>query len=172
MISKISIFLFGFSLILFPQSDFKILSSTPNSLLVEFTPQYIDTSQVKIENEFFRIIEFKKSFFPDSDEIGMPAIPESHLLVGVPAEFGNSIQVINAAYIEKYGKIRPTPDYVKDGDMFSVKYSVNPSYNNYTDFPELAAFGDFGILRGLKTQTIRILPVKFDASSNKIRLYT
>ncbi|HLG32578.1 MAG TPA: type IX secretion system sortase PorU, partial [Ignavibacteriaceae bacterium] len=46
------------------------------------------------------------------------------------------------------------------------------SYNNYTDFPELAAFGDFGILRGLKTQTIRILPVKFDASSNKIRLYT
>jgi len=172
MISKVSIFFLAFSVLLFPQSDFKILSSTASSLLVEYTPQYTDTSQIKIDNEFFKVIEFKYNFFPDSDETGMPAIPERHLLVGVPAEFGNSIQVINAAYIEKYGKIRPTPDYVKDGEMFRVMYSVNPSYNNFTDFPELAAFGDFGILRGLKTQTIRILPVKFDASANKIRLYT
>ena len=44
-------------------------------------------------------------------------------------------------------------------------------YFDYEDHPELVTFGDFGITRGIKNQTVKIFPVRFDPVKRKIKLY-
>jgi len=103
---------------------------------------------------------------------GTPSIPERRFNIGVPAEFGNTITVLNTAYIERSGRILPKPKLVKDEELNSVVYETSTDYNNYEDPPEVVSFSDFGIVRGLKSQVVSIHPVKYDVASGSIKLYT
>ncbi|HEY7750906.1 MAG TPA: C25 family peptidase propeptide domain-containing protein, partial [Ignavibacteriaceae bacterium] len=172
MAGKILIILLTFSSLIFSKGDFRILSSNSSSILIEYKPVYLDTSFVPIDNEVFRRIEINNGFSNEDITSGFPDIPECRINLGVPSEFGNTVTVISSAFVEKEGKLLPVPEPVKNGNMMTMNYKVNPDYYKYNDYPDLVAFGDFGILRGLNTQTIRILPVKFNPSTNKIRLYT
>lgn len=172
MISKIATFILAFSPFLFPQSDVKILSSNQNSLIIEFSPKYIDTSSTKVDGQEYRKADFAFGYTDDSIPWGTPAVQERKLVIGVPSEFGNSIKILNSTYKQIDGSIIPTPTYEKENFLDGLKYEVSPEYYNYEDFPELASFGDYGIARGLGIQDIRLFPVKFDANSNTIKLYS
>ncbi len=162
----------AFSAFLFPQSDVKILSSNQNSIIIEFTPQYIDTSLTKINGQEFRKANFAFGYIDDSIPWGTPAVQERKLVIGVPSEFGNSIKILNSTYKQIDGSIIPTPTYEKENFLDGLKYEISPEYYNYEDFPELASFGDYGISRGLGIQDIRLFPVKFDVNTNTIKLYS
>lgn len=172
MISKIFITLLLFTSVLFPQQDIRIISSNQSSIIIEYTPHFLDTSLTRINNVEFRNTNLAFGYYDESANPGTPAIPERRLIIGVPSEFGNSIQVLNSVYKIISGKILPAATYEKDNFLDVVKYEVSPEYYNYSDFPEIASFGDFGIARGLQVQTIRFLPVKFDVNSSSIRLYS
>ena len=66
----------------------------------------------------------------------------------------------------------PIPSLKKENFLDGNDYEISAEYYNYQDYPELVSFGDYGIARGLGTQDIRIFPVKFDVSSNTIKLYS
>ncbi len=172
MKSKILLFLLVFTSLLFPQEDFKILSSNQNSILIEYTPRFLDTTLTKINDQEFRNTNLEFGFYNESSLPGTPAIQERRLILGVPSEFGNSIRVLSSVYKVVSGKVLPVVNYEKENFLDVVKYEISPEYYNYSDFPELASFGDFGIARGLQIQTIRLFPVKFDVNSNSIRLYS
>ena len=172
MISKILFTLIALTAFVFPQPDIKILSSNQNSIIIEYTPQFVDTTSVKINNQNFRNVELAFGFIDDSIPVGMPSVPERRFVLGVPSEFGNSIQILRSSYKEIDGSITPTPTYYEENFLDGIKYEISPEYYNYQDFPELTVFGDFGIARGLSVQDVRIFPVKFDVNSNTIRLYT
>ena len=172
MISKISILLIVFTSFLFSQKDLSILSSNQNSIIVKYTPQYSDTSVIKIDNYEYRKIELTFGFINELLEWGMPAVPERQLSLGVPSEFGNSVKILNVTYKEFLGKIAPVPSFEREKQLDAVKYQISSNYYNYADFPELVAFGDYGIVRGLPVQTVRLFPVKFDVNSSNIKLYT
>ncbi|MBK9099619.1 MAG: type IX secretion system sortase PorU [bacterium] len=172
MNSKIFLTLLAFTPILLPQQDYRILSSNQNSIILEFTPQYIDTSSIKIDDQEFRNTNLAFGFYNESALPGTPSIPERRLILGVPSEFGNSIRVLSSTYKIINGKVLPVAKYEKENFLDAVKYEISPEYYNYTDFPELASFGDFGIARGLQVQIIRMFPVKFDVNTNSIRLYS
>ncbi|MFI5237396.1 MAG: C25 family cysteine peptidase, partial [Ignavibacteriales bacterium] len=172
MISKISLLLFGFTFLLFPQPDLKIISSNQNSILIQYTPIYSDTSLIKIDQEQFINLNLAFGVVDDSQQQGTPSVPERRFVLGVPSEFGNSVKIINASYKEIEGKIIPVPSYEKEKTFHAVKHEVSSDYYNYVDYPELVSFGDYGITRGLSVQTIRIFPVKFDVSTNTIKLYS
>ena len=172
MISKILIPLLALSPLLFPQQDFRIVTSNQTSIIIEYTPQFVDTSIRKIDNQEFRNIGLAFGYVDESLESGIPEIPERRLVIGVPSEFGNSIKVLSSTYKVLNGKVLPIPLYEKENFLDAVKYEISPEYNNYTDFPELASFGDYGIARGLGVQDIRIFPVKFDVNTNTIKLYS
>ncbi|MCH7965799.1 MAG: hypothetical protein IH852_17890, partial [Bacteroidetes bacterium] len=61
--------------------------------------------------------------------------------------------------------------FVEDEFLYKYEFKVGEEYFNYVDNPELVLFGGFGITRGINNQIIKILPVKFDPSAQKIRLY-
>ena len=91
MISKIASSILVFSALLFPQQDYRIISSDQNSIIIEYTPQYLDSSIQKIDVQDFRNVEIAFGFIDESIAIGMPAIPERKFVIGVPSEFGNTI---------------------------------------------------------------------------------
>ena len=171
MKSKISIILLFLSIVAYSKSDYRILSSDQNSIVIEYTPRYIDTSITTIDNQKFRNIVLDFGVIPDPDAWGVPAIPERRMNLGVPVGFGNTIEVLNTQYVELDGQITPIPKLVKEGDIPASKFVVGDEYFSFEDNPELVLFGNFGITRRLNNQEIRILPVKFDAQTKKIKLY-
>ena len=172
MISKIAPLILAFTSLLLPQSDFKILSSNQNTIIIEFTPQYLDTSITKINGQEFRNVNFAYGYTNESVPWGTPSVQERKLVIGVPSEFGNSIKVLSSTYKQINGSVLPVPLYEKENFLDGMKYEVSADYYNYEDFPELASFGDYGIARGLGTQDIRLFPVKFDVNTNTIKLYS
>ncbi len=154
------------------QQDVKILSSDFNSVVIEYSPLYEDTSFIKTDNGLFRKIEILNGVIENSEEWGLPAIPNRELSFGVPSEFGNTIEVLSSAYKEIPGQIIPNPYIAPDSQSFSYNYKKDINYNSFKSNGELVSFGEFGLLRDVNTQVVKIFPVHFDASINKIKLYT
>jgi hypothetical protein len=172
MKSKISIILFLIATtFLFSQSDLKIISSDFNSIVVEYTPYYIDTSIVKIGGIDFRNAEILLGTISNADDWGSPSISERRISVGVPSEFGNTIEILSSMYKEISGKLLPIPYPVFDTLSVSNEYKQNENYYSYQSTEDLVTFGEFGLVRDVGSQTINILPVKYDALQNKIKLY-
>ncbi|MBT8378175.1 MAG: type IX secretion system sortase PorU [Ignavibacteria bacterium] len=171
MKSKILLMLLGFSCLLFPQKDIRIISSKQSSIVIEYTPFYLDTSVNKIENQVFRNIDLAFGQFDDKVEFGTPAVPDRRLILGVPSETGNTIRILASIYEEISGKVIPFPFYEIDGGLNVPIYKTSAEYFTYQDYPELVSFGDYGISRNLGLQTIRVFPVRFDVNTNTIRLY-
>ena len=170
--SKILTLILAISSLLFPQQDFRILSSNQSSIIIEYYPQFADTSIRKINGQEFRNINLEFGYIDESIQTGIPEIPERRFVIGVPSEFGNAIKVLSSSYKIINGRVSPLPILEKENFLDGLKYEVSSEYFNYTDYPELASFGDYGIARGLGVQDIRLFPVKFDVNANTIRLYS
>jgi hypothetical protein len=140
--------------------------------LIEYTPHYLDTFYRKIDNEQYFEVVLNSGYLDNPYNWGTPSIPERRFNIGVPAELGNTITLLNTTYIEKSGRILPKPKLVKDKELHNVVYETSADYNNYKDHPEVATFSDFGIVRGLKTQVVSVYPVRYDVVSGLIKLYT
>ncbi len=171
MKSKISIVLFILTITVYPQDDYRILSSDQNSIVIEYSPVYSDTSVRRIDNQEFRNIVLSLGYIPEPEIWGLPSIPERRMNIGVPSEFGNTIEILTTQYIELDGLVIPKPVFVKDETLYKYEFNIGDGYFDYVDYPELVGFGDFGITRGIKNQTIKIFPVRFDPVQRKIKLY-
>ena len=173
MKSKIFIILFlSTTYLLHSQSDFNIISSDFNSITVEYLPIYSDTSLVRIDNNEFRNADLFFGVIGNSDDSGSPIKPERRFSIGVPSEFGNTIEVLSTMYNEISGQLIPVPFPIEDTFSIAFEYKKNSEYSLYKADEDLVTFGEFGFIRDVPSQLIKISPVKFDASSNIIKLYS
>ncbi|MCK9279033.1 MAG: type IX secretion system sortase PorU [Melioribacteraceae bacterium] len=165
-----------FSLILFLVSasvlsaqDVRILSSNSNSILIEFTPSVIDTQIINTPTGKFYKFTISNSFIDNRLEYGLPAILKREVNIGVPSSI-NKINVVSAEYSIINGKLAPKP-FLKNVNGFAeYDYNTIPEYSNQI-FNTAAEFGDFGLIRELKVQTISLFPINFDPSTNQIKIY-
>lgn len=96
MKSKISVILFVLiSLPCFSQTDYRILSSDFSSFTIEYTPKISDSNFISINNENYLYVTFKGCLVNNKTH-GDPSIPYFAFPLGVPAEFGNTIQVLSS----------------------------------------------------------------------------
>lgn len=173
MKSKISIILFLITTIFaYSQSDVKILSSDFNSITIEYSPIYVDTTIFIVEGKSYRNAEIYLGALKNSENWGFPSIIERNLNIGVPSEFGNTIEVLSTLYKEISGQLIPVPYPIEDTLSVSFEYKQNAEYFSYIPDENLVTFGDFGLIRDVGTQTININPIKFDAAANKIKIYS
>ena len=115
MKSKISIILFLITTtIIYSQSDVKVLSSDFNSITIEYSPVYVDTTIKMIEGKTYRNIELFLGTLKNSEKWGFPSILERKLNVGVPTEFGTTIEILSTFYKEISGHLIPVPYPVED----------------------------------------------------------
>jgi hypothetical protein len=166
----IMVFLFLF-LNTFAQKDYKVLSSSKNALVIEYQPVFSDYSEVTLQNSKYVNIELLNGIEGQNSEVGMPNIPIRVLIVGVPSEFGNSINIINSSFQKISGKIKPIPNVAKKNNLPSYQYLESENYSNFLN-PELVSFGEFGLVRDQMVQHINISPVRFNPANNEIQLLT
>jgi len=165
---SIIIFLFVLNILIFPQ-DIKILSSDAGSIVIEFKPVYRDTSTITIQSQKYIKVNFAGQIIDNLSIIGASQLQVRKFNIGVSSSTGNSIQVINAEYSTMSGKYEPVPKLVKDSNVSVEKYVLNDKYS-IQQFHDLVSFGDYGLVRNLPVQTIKICPVQFSPSTNSIKL--
>lgn len=173
MKSKISVILFVLlTFSLYAQSDIKIISSDRNNLILEYTPDYSDSSIANVNGQFFFNTGLINGYYQNQTDFGMPAIPVRLISVGVPSEFGNTIQVLSSSFREVKGEVIPVPTPEKDKGINNSEYLISDKYFSQNSNDDLVTFGEYGLTRNVPTQSIVISPVKFYPSQNKINLYT
>ena len=150
----------------------KVLSSGRNSIVIEISPVYNDTSKILIDTRNYLNINFGGGILPDEFNPGTPAVRSMFINIGVPSEYGNTIRVLSSSFKNLDGLLSPIPYYRKDGNSNSSYYKISENYYNFQNQPDLVTFDEFGITRGLPVQTLRINPIKFDLAAGKITLYT
>ena len=170
MKSKISFILFLIiTSVIFPQEDLKVLSSDKNSITMEYSPTYSITNE-EINNETFVRVSLSFGSTLNYDAIGAPSLPTRQIPIGVPSEFGNTVEILSTSTKEIEGKILPIPAMVKDGELISYKYEINEKYYSPQSDEQVISFGEFAIVRGMPVQYFLINPISFSANENRIKL--
>ena len=108
---------------------------------------------------------------PNNGLAGFPALQSRQIPIGVPSEFGNTVEILSSTMKEIEGKIIPIPSIKKDGEMIAYKYEVNENYYSVIPNNQAISFGEFAIVRGMPVQYFIINPVSFSPTENKIKLY-
>lgn len=150
--------------------DIKILSSDLNSIIIEYKPIYRDTIITSSQGQQYISVIINGSITENYMNSGMPKSQIRALNIGVPSEFGNTIQIISSDYSTLQGKYLPNPKLEKDSLALIERYFESQDYSSSTN-QEVVSFGEYGLVRNLAVQTINIYPIHFDGSSNTIKLY-
>ncbi len=165
----IIIFLFLYTLV-YSQKDYKVLSTTNNSLVIEYTPVYLDSSFQNNNSINYFSFELLNGIVENSSSSGMPQLITRKFNIAVPSEFGNNIQILSSDFSTIDGELLPVP-YKKYSDkMLISEIKKSTEYGNFAN-KDLVTFGDFGLVRDLKVQTINVHPIQFNADKNQIKLY-
>lgn len=172
MLRKFSIVYFLFlCLFITANDDIKIISSSSNSILLEYTPRYTDTSHIILDGSEYFSVNIYNGFFESDPFVSSPAVPYRNIIVGVPSEYGNTIQVVDAKYETINNVIKPNPVLDETKEEVEFSYRINSDYYSYQN-KELVGFGEFGLFRDLPVQKIILAPVQYDAATNTIKLYS
>ncbi len=172
MIGKFSLIILSlFTVSIFAQPEIRIISSDRNSITLEYSPVYKDTNVVQAGERNFLNITLMQGNIPGIKNQGMPSVPFRSVNIGVPSEFGNTVEILGSSSVKMRGMIIPVPKLVKKGISLSPEYETGADYNNYKAPSELVSFGEFGLVRNLPVQTIQINPVIFDPLAQTITLY-
>jgi hypothetical protein len=169
MINKISvIFILLFIPLVHAQQELNIISSDHRSLVIEYTPG-IDTISTVIDYQKYYQLKMPGGGYPV--KAGVPAVPFRIVGVGVPSEFGNTIEILQSSYEIINGKVPPVAKAGKHNGLPFYEHVVGTEYYERQE-KELIEFGEYGILREMPVQHIIINPVEFNAEIQQIRIYT
>lgn len=160
------------SIPLIAQNDIKIISSDRNSIVIEYTPAFFDSTFVPINNQNYIKYELKFGLIPDPQKWGEPLILVRTLNIGVPSETGNTIQVISSTFKTVQGSLSPKPKLVKNGKETDFSYVIGKNYTKPAFEPEIVRFGKYGLMRSVPVQRIIISPMEYNAVQRIIKLYT
>jgi hypothetical protein len=166
------LFFIFLSIPLIAQNDIKIISSDRNSIVIEYTPAFFDSTIVPINNQNYIKYELKFGLIPDPQKWGEPLILVRTLNIGVPSETGNTIQVISSTFKTVQGSLSPKPKLVKNGKETDFSYVIGKNYTKPAFEPEIVRFGKYGLMRSLPVQRIIISPMEYNAVQRIIKLYT
>ncbi len=168
--SKFSVvFLFFILNVLTFGQDIKVLSSDASSIVIEYRPVYTDTTIVKTQSQQYLKLDLLGGYVENYRTAGLPQEQVREINIGVPSEFGNTIQILSSEFSTISGRYLPTPKLVKDSISFIKKYVESAKYNEQPKH-DVVTFGEFGLVRNIPVQSVRIYPIQFDANTNASRL--
>lgn len=167
MKSKFSILIiFSAFILVSAKSDIRVLQSNSSSLLVEYNPVISDSSLVTLSSGKYLDIELLNGIIDYDQNKSNPKLPYRYVNVGVPAEYGNTIELVSAE--SNFIDVAPIPL-----DINSKNLQVNPQNQSEAVFDdEPLKFGSYGISRDLRIQTIKLSPVVYDPIGKRTKIYT
>lgn len=150
--------------------DLRVLSSDASSIIFEYLPIIKDTLKINQNGLSFISLEVPGTRNEAFAKTGLPQSLIKEINIGVPSENGNTIQIISSSSTIISGRYIPNPAILKDTSGIQYVYNVIPDYYNAVE-TDLVSFGEFGLIRNLQVQTIKIYPVQFNAPLNQIKFY-
>jgi hypothetical protein len=173
MNSKFSLLLFIIiSIPLIAQNDIKVISSDRNSIVIEYTPIYADSTTIKIDNQNYIKYELLYGTVPEAEQWGGPLLQVRSLNIGVPSETGNTLQVISSTYKIVQGSLAPRPRLKKNGKLSFFSYEVGKNYSLPSAENDIIKFGRYGLMRSIPVQSVIVSPMEYNAAQRTIKLYT
>ena len=150
---------------LFADGDVKIISSSSASIVFEYTPKYSPVTYSEIEGTKYTNIKFDRAVGISEELNGKIQLPYRLISVGVPSEFGNTLQVLTTQHSIIKGKIAP-----QSWDVKLTSDQINTAKREFQN-SELVRFGNFGYSRDLPMQAILISPIQYNPETDEIILY-
>jgi hypothetical protein len=154
-------------------TDLRVLSESPNSIVIEFTPRYANTIVTGADGVKYTRFEFRGAAF-DSGEPGSPLVPFRPVLLQLPSR-GYSVEVLSQDYDDLSGvraATHPSLQSIKGFGLSPVYSSPKPKYLVSERAPRQSAeIKDVGVSRGVLLGTLRIYPVQFSFSRNEVRVF-
>ncbi len=148
------------------QKDIRVLSSSQSSLTIEYSPVYSEIIKEKIDGVEYLSIPFDGAVGYSDEFVGNIFLYHRNIQVGVPSEFGNTIQILSTQHKVIKGKVAPL-----FGDKPLNSGEIANAENSFQN-QELVRFGNFGYSRELPIQDIFVAPVQYNAQTNEITQYT
>ncbi len=148
------------------QKDIRVLSSSQSSLTIEYSPIYSEIIKEKIDGVEYLSIPFDGAVGYSDEFVGNIFLYHRNIQVGVPSEFGNTIQILSTQHKVIKGKVAPL-----FGDKPLNSGEIANAENSFQN-QELVRFGNFGYSRELPIQDIFVAPVQYNAQTNEITQYT
>jgi hypothetical protein len=148
--------------------DIKILSSNSSSLVLEYLPAYTDTTYHLINGENYISLKIPGTYIDNFLQTGRTQRLVREVNIGVPSEFGNTIQIIASEYSTLPGKYIFNPELEIDSISFIKKYNTVTDIKNDLS-NDLVVMGEFGLIRSLPVQSIKIYPIQNE--NDRIRIY-
>lgn len=149
--------------------DIRILTSNPSSIVFEYTPLITDTTFLYSRGDKFIKLTIPQTFVENifsKDEVKLPI---REVNIGVPSEFGNTIQIISSEYSTLEGIYIPNPQFDRDSNSTEINYNDYLSKNELKN--EIAVFGEYGLVRNLPVQSIKIYPIQVDYQNKITKIY-
>lgn len=156
--------------LIYSQDEIRIVESNFDYLIISYKPIFTDTSQIKIDGKLFRSVKIKFGINKSNLKTGSPDLQSRIVTIGIPSEYGNTIEILRTSSKELNGILIPIPEVVQDSNNSFLRYFQNEEYFQYKDIP-LVEFGNSGISRDLIIQNLILNPVRFIPTENKILLF-
>ena len=154
-------------------TDVRVLSETPNSIVIEFTPRYANTVVTGTDGVKYTRFQFHGAAF-DQGEAGSPLVPFRPVLLQLPSR-RYSVEVLAQDYDDLAGiraATRPSLQAIKDFGFSPAYFSPKPKYLVSDRVPrQNAEVRDVGVSRGLILGTLRIYPIQFSLGRNEVRVF-
>jgi hypothetical protein len=156
------------------KKDVRLLSSTQEGLVIEYTPRYDEPITVTDGNNVFQRWSFEGATAREAVQPGNPDLPIRSLSFILPGSTGHNVEVLSTEY-ETLSDILLQPVAKVEGDFENIRrtYPMGEAYQSSEFMPSsVAGFQYTGVVRGYETGEVRISPLQYNPSSRSLRKYT
>jgi hypothetical protein len=161
--------------------DYKIISSNPSYIEIEYYPDFQQEGKIKYNNEEFSEVNFEDGVDKGIKSAGEPDIKTRYFPVIFPGENNNTVAIIDYDVKEVRGlNLAPIPSYkYKDPkswsfDNIEAVYSRDSKvYSKNAYFPDkIADIEAPGSVRELLVGSLKITPVQYNPVTKTLKQYT
>lgn len=173
LLSILLILLFAVGVSAQPAQDLSVLSENATSIVIEFTPSFVNRNIAGNDGRRYTLYDFRGSAL-DRGEPGSPLTPYRPALIHL-ASRRYSIQIIAQDYDDLAGAnaaSQPSWKQNKEFGLSPVYSAPNPRFVKNERVPQqVAKLVDVSESRGLLLGTLKIFPVQIFPGRNEVRLY-
>ncbi len=158
-------------LIAHDQEQLRVISSTSERLVLEYSPKFLGFDTIATDYGTLTLRPKIADCNIAHASAGAPISLVFSTIAAVPAADGFQISSIEAKDVRRwYAIMSPMPTMLRFGEFSETKYNVNHTLYASTSLPSWVKATYGGIARSVRTADIAFTAARFDASSQSIEI--
>ncbi len=153
-------------------NEVKVLSSTEEQVVLEFTAGNFDKNTVVINSEIYNFVNLKGE--SKIYEKGNPSLPKAVRSIVIGDDAKIEFDVVESNYVEYQMNIAPSKGMLsREIDPATIPYEFSKAYQTDNFFPgNLVSSNDPYIMRDVRGIAVTINPFQYNPVTKTLRVYT